>query len=90
MEKVSIIIPIYNVKKYIERCIKSLICQTYGNIDILLVNDGSTDDSKCICEQRENVDYKFIFRNAKKLKTKIKVLIFFISKKLYIKLKARF
>ena len=41
-ELVSIIVPIYNVSEYLERCIKSLINQTYKNIEIVLVNDGST------------------------------------------------
>lgn len=170
MEKVSIIVPIHNVEKYIERCTKSLISQTYRDIEILLINDGSPDNSKTICERYEKIDkriklynkengglsdarnyglkrakgeyilfvdsddyiesntvevlisemkkdnldivagnavleadgedkwtlrvminakrVKFILRNAKKTKTKIKLLIFLISKKLYRKLKS--
>ena len=45
MPKVSIIVPIYNVEKYLERCINSLIGQTLEDIQIILVNDGSTDKS---------------------------------------------
>ena len=41
---VSIIIPIYNVEKYLEKCIKSIINQTYRNLEIILINDGSTDE----------------------------------------------
>lgn len=48
--KVSIIIPVYNIEKYIERCIESIINQSYSNIEIIVVNDGSTDKSTNICE----------------------------------------
>lgn len=48
LKKVSIIVPIYNVELYIERCIESLINQTYENLEIILVNDGSTDGSRSI------------------------------------------
>lgn len=48
--KVSIIVPIYNVEKYIDECIVSLIHQTYSNIEIILVDDGSPDNSGKICD----------------------------------------
>lgn len=51
MDKVSIIVPVYNVEKYVKRCLESLINQTYQNIEIIIVNDGSTDNSKIICEE---------------------------------------
>ena len=54
MDKISIIVPIYNSQDTIERCIKSLLEQTYQNIEIILVNDGSTDDSLSICERFKN------------------------------------
>ena len=44
-EKVAIIIPVYNSSKFLRECIESVIAQTYENIEIILVNDGSTDDS---------------------------------------------
>lgn len=47
----SIIIPIYNSEKHLEKCINSVLNQTYHNIEIILVNDGSTDNSGVICEQ---------------------------------------
>lgn len=56
MEKVSVIVPIYNVEKYLEKCIDSIISQTYSNIEIILINDGSTDNSELICKKYENTD----------------------------------
>ncbi len=53
---VSIIIPVFNVEKYINECIKSVVGQTYKNIEILLVDDGSTDSSGCICDRWSAVD----------------------------------
>lgn len=47
----SVIIPVYNVEKTLERCINSVINQTYTNLEIILVNDGSTDNSLQICEK---------------------------------------
>lgn len=55
---VSIIIPIYNVESYLDRCINSIINQTYNNIEIILVDDGSTDNSGNIADQyAQNYDY---------------------------------
>ena len=48
---ISVIIPIYNTEKYLEECIKSVVNQSYENLDIILVNDGSTDNSKEICDK---------------------------------------
>lgn len=50
MDLISIIVPIYNSEKTIKRCIESLLNQTYKNLEIILVNDGSTDKSKEICK----------------------------------------
>ena len=44
-EKISVIVPVYNVEQYLERCVDSIINQTYKNLEIILVNDGSTDNS---------------------------------------------
>ena len=48
---VSIIIPVYNVEKYIEKCIDSIINQTYKNLEIILVDDGSPDGCPEICDK---------------------------------------
>lgn len=49
-ELISVIVPVYNVEKYIKRCVESLISQTYSNLEIILVNDGSLDKSGDICD----------------------------------------
>ena len=58
MEKfqISIIIPVYNVEKYVRQCIESIINQTYKNIQIILVDDGSTDTSGLICDEYASID----------------------------------
>ena len=48
---VSIIIPVYNIEKYIERCVESILKQSYTNLQILLIDDGSKDRSGTICEK---------------------------------------
>ena len=48
---ISIIIPVYQVEKYIERCLKSVINQTYSNMEIILIDDGSKDQSGKICDE---------------------------------------
>lgn len=48
---ISVIVPIYNVESYVERCIESIQNQTYGNLEIILVDDGSTDQSGEICDE---------------------------------------
>lgn len=53
---VSIIVPIYNVEKYLSTCINSILNQTYKNLEIILVDDGSTDDCPKICEKFANKD----------------------------------
>lgn len=55
-KKVSIIVPIYNVEKYLEQCIESLINQTLKDIEIILINDGSTDKSALIMEKYKNIE----------------------------------
>lgn len=62
---VSIIVPVYNVENYIDRCIQSLIKQTYKNIEIILINDGSTDGSAEKCLKWSQRDNRIIFVNKK-------------------------
>lgn len=54
--KISIIVPIYNVEKYLHRCIESIVNQTYNDIEIILVDDGSTDGSLKICKEYADKD----------------------------------
>ena len=50
MINLSVIIPVYNAEKYLERCIESVLCQISGDVEILLIDDGSTDQSPTICD----------------------------------------
>lgn len=50
---ISVIIPVYNAERYIKRCIESILAQTHNNLEVLLINDGSTDQSEKICKQYE-------------------------------------
>ena len=65
MEKISVIIPVYNMEKYLNRCINSVINQTYKNLEIILVNDGSTDNSADICNYFLNKDSRIKVINKK-------------------------
>jgi glycosyltransferase involved in cell wall biosynthesis len=53
---ISVVVPIYNVERYLGQCLESLICQTYKNIEIILVDDGSTDKSREIYEEYAKQD----------------------------------
>ena len=52
-KKVSVIVPVYNAEKYLKECVDSIVNQTYNNFEVILVNDGSTDNSRNICEEYE-------------------------------------
>ena len=54
--KVSIVVPVYNVEPYVERCIKSLCGQEHKNLEIILIDDGSTDNSGNICDSWKEID----------------------------------
>lgn len=64
-ELISIIVPVYNVENYIEECIKSIINQTYKNIEIIVINDGSTDRSGIICSIYADKDKRIKLINTK-------------------------
>lgn len=55
---VSIVIPVYNVQKYLRRCIESIRKQSYTNLDIILIDDGSTDSSGKLCDEYANMDMR--------------------------------
>lgn len=57
---ISIIIPVYNVEKHIEKCVKSLLDQTYENIEIILINDGSADNSGAVCNSLAEKDSRIV------------------------------
>ena len=57
---VSIIVPVFNVEKYLEKCIKSLMDQTIKDIEIILVDDGSKDSSGVICDKYKNLDKRIV------------------------------
>ena len=62
---ISIIIPVYNVSKYLPNCLDSIINQTYQNIEIIIINDGSTDNSLDICNEYKKKDKRIIVLEQK-------------------------
>lgn len=65
MSKISVIVPVYNVEDYIEKCIKSIVNQKYKNLEIIIINDGSTDKSLSICEKLQKEDSRIKIINKK-------------------------
>lgn len=55
---VSIIIPVYNIEAYLDRCLESVVNQTYKNLEIILIDDGSTDNSGAICDKYKENDVR--------------------------------
>lgn len=64
-ELISVVVPIYNVEKYLRKCINSIINQTYSNLEIILVNDGSTDGSGEICNEYACKDGRILVINKR-------------------------
>ena len=79
---ISVIIPVYNVEKFLEKTIDSVLKQTYNNLEIILINGGSTDNSLKICRKFEKIDNRsgeeiaknYINEISKNLPTKIENL----------------
>ena len=65
MPKISVIVPIYNVEKYLDKCLDSCLNQSFRDIEIICVNDGSQDNSIKIIEQYQRKDNRFICINKK-------------------------
>lgn len=55
---ISVIIPVYNVQEDLEECLNHIIHQTYKKLEIIVINDGSTDDSACICDRYAQLDHR--------------------------------
>lgn len=64
-EKISIIVPVYNAEKYLKKCINSIINQTYSNLEIILIDDGSTDNSGNICDEFAKKDNRILVIHKK-------------------------
>ena len=60
MDKVSIIVPIYQAEKYLAECLNSIIKQTYKNIEIILIEDGCSDKSGVICDEYAELDKRIV------------------------------
>ena len=56
MDKISVVVPVYNVKKYLEKSFESIADQTYDNLEIVLVDDGATDGSGKLCDELAKKD----------------------------------
>lgn len=64
---ISVIVPVYNIEPYVERCIRSILNQTYDNLEIIAVNDGSTDNSGKLCHRIAETDPRIRVINQKNL-----------------------
>ncbi len=64
-QKVSVIVPVYNVHPYLDRCIRSIVSQSYKKLEIILVDDGSTDPSGNLCDLWAEKDNRIIVRHQK-------------------------
>ena len=57
---ISVIVPVYNVEKYLERCVLSILNQTYQNLELILIDDGSSDSSGRLCEEFKTRDHRVV------------------------------
>ena len=65
MSLVSVIVPVYNVAKYLPQCLESLLAQTYANFEVICIDDGSTDNSLQILEDYQQKDLRIKFFSKK-------------------------
>lgn len=63
MDKISVIIPVYNIETYIETCLDSIINQTYSNLEIIIINDGSKDNTHKICDAYKEKDERIVVKH---------------------------
>lgn len=64
-ELISLIIPVFNVEKYLDKCVETIVNQTYSNLEIILVDDGSTDSSGEKCDYWKKKDNRIIVIHKK-------------------------
>lgn len=62
---ITIIVPVYNVEKYLDKCVETITKQTYKKLEIILVDDGSTDSSGKKCDEWKNIDDRIIVIHKK-------------------------
>lgn len=62
---VSIVVPVYNVERYLKRCVDSITCQSYSNLEIILVDDGSSDSSGRLCDEIRTIDDRIVVLHQK-------------------------
>ena len=71
-KKITIIIPVFNGEKYIERCIKNVLNQCYDNYEAILIDDGSTDSTRLICDQYVQKDNRiFVYTQKNSVRQEI-------------------
>ena len=75
MPKISVIVPVYNVEKYLEKCLNSIISQTFSDIEIICVNDGSSDESLSVLQQYKEKDSRIIIIDKNTIKLFITIPI---------------
>lgn len=65
--KISVIIPVYNVELYLSKCIDSILCQTYTDFELLLIDDGSSDASGKICDMYKEmiIEFEYFIKKMK-------------------------
>ena len=67
MDKISVIIPVYNVEKYIKTSVESVLNQTYSNLEIILVDDGTEDNCDKICDEYKEKDDRVVVIHQKNM-----------------------